>query len=82
MDLGIAGKRAAVAAASSGPALASAAALAAEGATVAICGRDEKRLEAAAVTVGHGCPALRSWIQSDYPRRHTLTVGATNTNLR
>jgi hypothetical protein len=34
------------------------------------------------VTVGHGVPALRSWIQSDYPRRHTLTVGATNTNLR
>ena len=55
MDLGIAGKRAAVAAASSGLGLASAAALAAEGATVAICGRDEKRLEAAAVTVGHGC---------------------------
>jgi len=55
MDLGIAGKRAAVAAASSGLGLASAAALAAEGATVAICGRDEKRLEAAAITVGHGC---------------------------
>ena len=55
MDLGIAGKRAAVAAASSGLGLASAAALAAEGATVAICGRDEKRLEAAAAAVGHGC---------------------------
>ncbi len=55
MDLGIAGKRAAVAAASSGLGLASAAALAAEGAQVAICGRDEARLAAAAATVGHGC---------------------------
>ncbi len=58
MDLGIAGKRAAVAAASSGLGLASAAALAAEGAHVAICGRDEARLAAAAVTVGHGCVPL------------------------
>ena len=40
MDLGIAGKRAAVAAASSGLGLASAKALAAEGVHVAICGRD------------------------------------------
>lgn len=55
MDLGIAGKRAVVAAASSGLGLASAAALAAEGVQVAICGRDEARLEAAAATVGHGC---------------------------
>ena len=55
MDLGIAGKRAVVAAASSGLGLASAAALAAEGVQVAICGRDEARLEAAAATVGHEC---------------------------
>lgn len=48
MDLGIRGRRAAVAAASSGLGLASAQALAAEGAHVAICGRDPERLQAAA----------------------------------
>jgi 3-oxoacyl-[acyl-carrier protein] reductase len=47
MDLGIGGKRAAVAAASGGLGLASARALAQAGARVAICGRDEARLEAA-----------------------------------
>ena len=55
MDLGIAGKRAVVAAASSGLGLGSAAALAAEGARVVICGRDPDKLAAAATTVGHGC---------------------------
>jgi 3-oxoacyl-[acyl-carrier protein] reductase len=44
VDLGIAGRRAAVAAATSGLGLASARALGAEGARVAICGRDEARL--------------------------------------
>jgi hypothetical protein len=35
------------------------------------------------VEVGsHRVPALRSWIQSDHPRRHTLTVAETNKNLR
>lgn len=47
MDLGITGKRAAVAASSAGLGLASAKALAAEGVRVAICGRDEERLAAA-----------------------------------
>jgi 3-oxoacyl-[acyl-carrier protein] reductase len=55
MDLDINGRRAAVAAASSGLGLASAAALAAEGVKVAICGRDEGRLNDAATTIGHGC---------------------------
>lgn len=55
MDLGIAGRRAAVAAASSGLGLASAAALAAEGVQVAICGRHADRLAAAAERVGNGC---------------------------
>jgi 3-oxoacyl-[acyl-carrier protein] reductase len=48
MDLGIEGRRAAVAAASAGLGLATAEALAAEGAEVAICGRDADRVEAAA----------------------------------
>lgn len=52
MDLGISGKRAAVAAASTGLGFASAKALAAEGVTVAICGRDEARINAAAAAIG------------------------------
>jgi 3-oxoacyl-[acyl-carrier protein] reductase len=58
MDLGITGKRAAVAAASSGLGLGAAKALAAEGVQVAICGRDQGRIEAAAAEVGHGCVPL------------------------
>jgi 3-oxoacyl-[acyl-carrier protein] reductase len=55
MDLGISGRRAAVAAGSSGLGLATAVALAAEGAHVAICGRDLDRVTAAAEAVGHEC---------------------------
>lgn len=47
MDLGIAGRRAAVAAASGGLGLGAAKALAADGVEVAICGRDPDRLAAA-----------------------------------
>lgn len=47
MDLGISGRRAAVAAASGGLGLASARALVAEGVDVAICGRDADRVAAA-----------------------------------
>jgi 3-oxoacyl-[acyl-carrier protein] reductase len=48
VDLGLSGRRAAVAAASTGLGLAVAEALAAEGARVAICGRDRARIDAAA----------------------------------
>jgi 3-oxoacyl-[acyl-carrier protein] reductase len=58
MDLGIAGKRAAVAASSGGLGLATARALAAEGAVVAICGRDEVRVDAAAASLGDDCFGL------------------------
>lgn len=58
MDLGISGKRAAVAAASAGLGYASAAALAAEGVQVAICGRDRVRIDDAASRIGHGCIPL------------------------
>lgn len=51
MDLNIAGRRAAVAAASSGLGLASARALAAEGARVVICGRDQDRVRAAVESI-------------------------------
>jgi 3-oxoacyl-[acyl-carrier protein] reductase len=52
MDLGIRGKRAAVAAASAGLGLASARALVEAGCVVTICGRDRARIEAAARTIG------------------------------
>lgn len=58
MDFGITGRRAAVAAASSGLGLGTAKALATEGVQVAICGRNRERLERAAAEVGHGCVAV------------------------
>jgi 3-oxoacyl-[acyl-carrier protein] reductase len=58
MDLGIAGRRAAVAGASAGLGLGTARALAEAGAHVAICGRDQARVEAAAASIGHGCVPL------------------------
>jgi 3-oxoacyl-[acyl-carrier protein] reductase len=51
MDLGISGRTAAVAAASSGLGLASAQALAGDGVRVAICGRDRARLDDALATL-------------------------------
>lgn len=52
MDLGLSGRRAAVAAASSGLGLACASALAAEGASVALCSRDRDRIDRAASQLG------------------------------
>jgi 3-oxoacyl-[acyl-carrier protein] reductase len=58
MDLGIAGRTAAVAGASSGLGFAAAQALAAEGVRVAICGRDRGRLEAAAARIDGAVPLV------------------------
>jgi 3-oxoacyl-[acyl-carrier protein] reductase len=58
MELGISGRRAAVAAASSGLGLGAARALHAEGARVAICGRDRVRIEDAAASIGPACTPL------------------------
>jgi 3-oxoacyl-[acyl-carrier protein] reductase len=58
MELGLEGRRAAVAAASGGLGFASAAALAAEGARVVICGRDRGRIDDAAARIGHDCVAI------------------------
>jgi 3-oxoacyl-[acyl-carrier protein] reductase len=58
MDLGIDGRRAAVAAASAGLGYASAAALAANGVAVAICGRDKAKVDDAAASIGHGTIGL------------------------
>ena len=52
MNLGITGRRAAVAAASRGLGLATARALAAEGVAVAICGREAATVDAAAESIG------------------------------
>ncbi len=52
MDLGIAGKRAIVAAGSKGLGLGAATALAAEGCRVAICGRDASTVSAASAAIG------------------------------
>jgi 3-oxoacyl-[acyl-carrier protein] reductase len=52
MDLGISGRRAAVAAASQGLGFATASALAEAGVAVAICSRDRQRIEAAAAQIG------------------------------
>ena len=66
MDLGLSGKRAAVAAASRGLGFGAAAALAAEGARVAICGRDEARItEAAARIEGDVTPLVADVAQPD-----------------
>ena len=58
--MGIAGRRAAVAAASSGLGLGAAKALAAEGVHVAICGRDAEKLRAAAEGIGEGCVPIEA----------------------
>lgn len=58
MDVGLRGKRAAVAAASAGLGLATARALAAEGASVVICGRDRARIDKAAASIGGDCVPL------------------------
>jgi 3-oxoacyl-[acyl-carrier protein] reductase len=58
MDLGIAGRTAAVAGASSGLGLAAARALAAEGVRLAICGRDRERIVAAAGGIDGAVPLV------------------------
>jgi len=59
VDLGIRGRRAAIAASSAGLGLAAAQALATEGALVALCGRDTERLAAAAAKID-GAVALEA----------------------
>ena len=58
MDLGISGRRAAVAAASRGLGFATAAALANEGVRVAVCSRDVDEIEDAASRIGHDAVPL------------------------
>jgi len=60
MDLGISGRRAAVAAGTAGLGLGTARALAAEGVAVAVCGRDRARLDAAAAQLGSASVAIEA----------------------
>jgi 3-oxoacyl-[acyl-carrier protein] reductase len=61
VDLGIAGRRAAVAAGTAGLGLATAKALAAEGVSVAVCGRDADRLEAALAEISDVAVGSNVW---------------------
>jgi 3-oxoacyl-[acyl-carrier protein] reductase len=70
MDLGIAGKRAAIAAASSGLGLATARALAEEGVRVAVCGRDRARIQKAAAGLGRDAVALVADVSTPEGARH------------
>jgi 3-oxoacyl-[acyl-carrier protein] reductase len=64
MDLGIAGRRAAVAAASKGLGFAVAQALAGEGVQVAVCGRRADTIEAAAARIGSGAVPIVADVSS------------------
>ncbi len=73
MDLGLARRRAAVAAASSGLGYATAAALMAEGATVTICDVDRGRVQAAAGRLGAGAtPVVADLSDPDGSERFVL----------
>jgi 3-oxoacyl-[acyl-carrier protein] reductase len=65
MDLGLSGRRAAVAGASAGLGLACARALAAEGVQVAISSRDRARIEAAAATIDGAVPLVADVAELD-----------------
>ena len=76
MDLGLKGKRAAVAAASTGLGFASAAALVEEGAKVVICGRDQDRIAAAAEKLGDAVTPLVADVSSDAEARRFVDEAA------
>ncbi len=65
MDLGIAGKRAAVAASSTGLGYACAQALLAEGAQVAMCSRSRERIDAAVKQLGDGAIPIVADVSSE-----------------
>jgi 3-oxoacyl-[acyl-carrier protein] reductase len=80
VDLGIAGRRAAVAAASEGLGLATAAALAGEGVDVVICGRDAAKVDAAVARLGGSARGLVADVGSlegatDFARRAEELLG-------
>lgn len=79
MDLGISGRRAAVAAGTAGLGLALAKALAEAGAAVAVCGRDSERMSAAVdsmTTVATGSPPVGMTVDVSSPAGATSFVAA------
>jgi 3-oxoacyl-[acyl-carrier protein] reductase len=93
MDLGLAGRVAMIAGGSSGIGLAIATELLREGATVAICGRDPARLDAARATLSAQAPgakpeasvvdicdnaAVRDWVAGTADRHGALHIVVTN----
>jgi 3-oxoacyl-[acyl-carrier protein] reductase len=81
VDLGLAGRTAAVAAASTGLGLATARALAAEGVRVAICGREQDRLDHAAGTFPDGTPVVTVVADVSEPGKARGFVGAAQERL-
>jgi len=65
MDLGLHGKTAAVAAGTAGLGLGAAQALAANGVRVAVCGRDQARIDAALATIGNGAVGFVCDVSTD-----------------
>ncbi len=65
MDLGISGRRAAVAAGTAGLGLGTAVALAEAGCAVTVCGRDESRIAAALDQIGHGAQGVVCDVSTD-----------------
>ena len=65
MDLGLKGKRAAVAAGTAGLGLGTAVALAEAGCEVVVCGRSEDRLASALTTIGHGARGFVCDVSTD-----------------
>lgn len=81
MDLGIAGRTAAVAAGTAGLGLGTARALAHEGVRVVVCGRDEERLVRALDQIGHGATGFVADVSTadggrDFVRRATTELGS------
>ncbi len=65
MDLGVANKTAAIAAGTAGLGLGTAKALAADGAHVVVCGRDEEKLNRALQEIGHGAQGFVCDVSTD-----------------
>lgn len=76
MDLGIAGKRAAVAAGTAGLGLGTAVALAEAGCAVVVCGRDDKKLSSAVNAIGRGARGFVCDVSTQDGGREFVTTAA------
>ncbi|MEY2967236.1 MAG: hypothetical protein RLY50_1286 [Actinomycetota bacterium] len=76
MDLGLKGKRAAVAAGTAGLGLGTAVALAEAGCIVSVCGRDEAKIATAIEQIGHGATGLVCDVSTDAGGRRFVELAA------